>query len=97
MPGDKAMCDNHFSSTEKWSRLAGLDSYPPKVTASMGKKKITKRSKVKAFVNVYNYNHLMTIKYSVDIPLNKTVVNKNVRDPALKCKSRWEAKVKFEE
>ncbi|KAH0520036.1 60S ribosomal protein L27 [Microtus ochrogaster] len=35
--------------------------------------------------------------YSVDIPLDKTVVNKDVfRDPALKCKARWKAKVKFE-
>ncbi|OBS77290.1 hypothetical protein A6R68_16267 [Neotoma lepida] len=64
----------------------------------MGKKKITKRSKIKSFVKVYNYNHLMPTRYSVDIPLDKTVVNKDVfRDPALKCKARREAKVKFEE
>lgn len=25
----------------------------------MGKKKVAKRSKIKAFVKVYNYNHLM--------------------------------------
>lgn len=38
------------------------------------------------------------IRYSVDIPLDKTVVNKDVfRDPALKRKARREAKVKFEE
>ncbi|CAD7686720.1 unnamed protein product [Nyctereutes procyonoides] len=50
--------------------VAGIDRYPRKVTAAMGKKKITKRSK---------------IKYSVDIPLDKTVINKDVfRDPALK-------------
>uniref|UniRef100_A0A3Q4GC03 Large ribosomal subunit protein eL27 n=1 Tax=Neolamprologus brichardi TaxID=32507 RepID=A0A3Q4GC03_NEOBR len=37
-------------------------------------------------------------EYSVDIPLDKTVVNKDVfRDPALKRKARREAKVKFEE
>lgn len=37
-------------------------------------------------------------RYSVDIPLDKTVVNKDVfRDPALKHKARREAKVKFEE
>lgn len=38
------------------------------------------------------------LRYSVDIPLDKTVVNKDVfRDPALKRKARREAKVKFEE
>ncbi|KAM6107984.1 LOW QUALITY PROTEIN: large ribosomal subunit protein eL27 [Pterocles gutturalis] len=75
--------------------VAGIDRYPRKVTA-MGKKKIAKRSKIKSFVKVYNYNHLMPT-YSVDIPLDKTVVNKDVfRDP-LKRKARREAKVKFEE
>ncbi|KAL7977031.1 hypothetical protein Chor_008980 [Crotalus horridus] len=78
--------------------VAGIDRYPRKVTASMGKKKIAKRSKIKSFVKVYNYNHLMPTRYSVDIPLDKTIVNKDVfRDPALKRKARREAKVKFEE
>ncbi|ROL28029.1 60S ribosomal protein L27 [Anabarilius grahami] len=78
--------------------VAGIDRYPRKVTATMGKKKVAKRSKIKAFVKVFNYNHLMPTRYSVDIPLDKTVVNKDVfRDPALKRKARREAKVKFEE
>uniref|UniRef100_A0A4X2LXR2 Large ribosomal subunit protein eL27 n=1 Tax=Vombatus ursinus TaxID=29139 RepID=A0A4X2LXR2_VOMUR len=78
--------------------VAGIDRYPHQVTAAMGKKKIAKRSKIKFFVKVYNYNHLMPNIYSVDIPLDKTVVNKDVfRDPALKHKMRREAKVKFEE
>nr|XP_045006783.1 60S ribosomal protein L27-like [Jaculus jaculus] len=76
----------------------GIDCYPCKATAVMGEKKIAQRSKIKPFVKVYNYIHLMPIRYSVDIPLDKTVVNKDVfRDPVLKCKARWEAKVKFEE
>ncbi|CAO2627754.1 60S ribosomal protein L27 [Lemmus lemmus] len=59
----------------------------------MGKKKVAKRSKIKSFVKVYNYNHLMPTRYSVDIPLDKIVVNKDVfRDPALKHKARREAK-----
>uniref|UniRef100_A0A8C9Y6W6 Large ribosomal subunit protein eL27 n=1 Tax=Sander lucioperca TaxID=283035 RepID=A0A8C9Y6W6_SANLU len=68
--------------------VAGIDRYPRKVTTTMGKKKIAKRSKIKAFVKVFNYNHLMPTRYSVDIPLDKTVVNKDVfRDPALKRKA----------
>uniref|UniRef100_A0A2K6F4I9 60S ribosomal protein L27 n=1 Tax=Propithecus coquereli TaxID=379532 RepID=A0A2K6F4I9_PROCO len=66
--------------------------------AAMDKKKIAKRSKIKSFVKVYNYNHLMPTRYSVDISLDKTVVNKDIfRDLALKRKARREAKVKFEE
>lgn len=39
--------------------VAGIDRYPRKVTTTMGKKKVAKRSKIKAFVKVFNYNHLM--------------------------------------
>ncbi|XP_038946053.1 large ribosomal subunit protein eL27-like [Rattus norvegicus] len=78
--------------------VAGIDCSPQKVTVTMGKKKIVKQFKIKSFVKVYNYNHLMPTRYSVDISLDKTVVNKDVfRDPALKRKARQEAKVKFEE
>ncbi|XP_014446674.1 60S ribosomal protein L27-like [Tupaia chinensis] len=78
--------------------VAGTDRCPHKVTAAMGKKKITKRSKIKSLVKVDNYNHLMPTRHSMDSPLEKTVVNKDVfRDPALKHKARQEAKVKFEE
>ncbi|OBS60452.1 hypothetical protein A6R68_08419 [Neotoma lepida] len=59
----------------------------------MGMKEIAKRLKIKSFVKVYNYNHLMPTRYSVDSPLDKTVVNKDVfRDPALKRMARLEAK-----
>ncbi|XP_074059752.1 large ribosomal subunit protein eL27-like [Macrotis lagotis] len=69
--------------------VAGIDYYPHKVTAAMDKKKIAKRSKIKSFVKVYNCNHLILTRYSVDIPLDKTVVNKDVfHDPALKWKAR---------
>uniref|UniRef100_A0A8C6S4E2 Large ribosomal subunit protein eL27 n=1 Tax=Nannospalax galili TaxID=1026970 RepID=A0A8C6S4E2_NANGA len=64
--------------------VAGIDHYPWKVTAAMGKKKIAKRSKIKSFIKVYNYSHLMATRCSVDIPWDKTV-------------ARCEAKVKFEE
>ncbi|KAL6032150.1 hypothetical protein STEG23_002781 [Scotinomys teguina] len=34
--------------------VAGIDCYPLKMTAAVGKKKITKRSKIKSSVKVYN-------------------------------------------
>lgn len=43
--------------------VAGIDRYPRKVTRSMGKKKLKQRSKVKSFVKVYNYNHLMPTRF----------------------------------
>merc|ERR1711963_630774 len=78
--------------------VTGIDRYPRKVTKKMGKKKIKDRSKIKSFVRVYNYNHLMPTRYSVDIPMDKTTVNKEVfRDPALKRKARQVTKANFEE
>uniref|UniRef100_A0A8C5L247 60S ribosomal protein L27 n=1 Tax=Jaculus jaculus TaxID=51337 RepID=A0A8C5L247_JACJA len=94
----KNIDDGTFDHPYSHALVAGIDRYPHKVTAAMGKKKTAKRSKIKSFVKVYNYNHLIPTRYSVDIPLDKTVVNKDVfKDPALKHKARWEAKVKFKE
>lgn len=78
--------------------VAAIDCYSHEVTAAMGKKKITKRSKIKSFVKVYNYSHFMLTRYSMDIPLDTTVINKDVSgDPAPKHKAWQEAKVKFKE
>ncbi|XP_041366150.1 60S ribosomal protein L27-like [Gigantopelta aegis] len=78
--------------------VAGIERYPRKVTRRMGKKKIKNRSKIKTFLRVYNYNHLMPTRYSVDVNLEKNLVNKDAfRDPALKKKARREVKAKFEE
>lgn len=56
----------------------GQDWYcPHKLTATVGKKKTTQWSKNKSFVKVYNYKQLILTRFSVDIPLDKTVVNKN--------------------
>merc|ERR1711862_1025121 len=71
--------------------VAGIDRYPLKVTKKMGKKKIAKRSKVKPFVKVCNFNHLMPTRYSIDVTMEKSVVNKDCfRDPALRKKARKE-------
>merc|ERR1712012_1160465 len=78
--------------------VAGVDRYPRKVTKSMGKKKMKVRSKVKPFIRVYNYNHLMPTRHSLDIALDRGTINKEAfKDPALKRKARHDAKLKFEE
>merc|ERR1712189_173199 len=78
--------------------VAGIDRYPLKVTKSMGKKRDSKRSKIKTFVKIVNYNHLMPTRYSVDVPLNKSVVNKDVlKDSSKRKRARTEVKSKLEE
>merc|ERR1712141_401981 len=78
--------------------VAGIDRYPRKVTKSMGKKKIAKRNKMKPFVKIINYNHIMPTRYSVDIALNKEIVNKeSVKDGSKKRHARSHVKEAFEE
>src|SRR6218665_1318169 len=65
--------------------VAGISRYPRPVTKKMGKKKIKQRSKVKAFIKVLNYNHLLPTRYSVDVEVDKRVVNKDIfKDGALR-------------
>ena len=39
--------------------VAGVEKYPLKVTRKMGKKRMMKRSRIKPFIKVVNYNHIM--------------------------------------
>ncbi|XP_037589262.1 60S ribosomal protein L27-like [Cebus imitator] len=75
--------------------VAGIDRYPRKVTAAMGKKKIAKRSKIKSFVKVYNYNHLMPTSDKQKkrvckerVGVGKTV--RKVRRPNTDGPGKWE-------
>merc|ERR1711971_874442 len=70
--------------------VAGIDRYPRKETQ--------KRSKVKPFLKVINYNHVMPTGYSVDISFDKTNLNKELlKDPMKKKKARNMVRTKFEE
>merc|ERR1712226_1773197 len=78
--------------------VAGIERYPRKVTKSMGKKKVAKRNKMKTFVKVVNFNHMMPTRYSVDVSLDKEIVNKEqLKDQSKKIIARAHIKEKFEE
>merc|ERR1712115_448334 len=78
--------------------VAGIDRYPRKVNKRMAKKKIKMRSKIKPFLKVVNYNHLMPTRYSVDLSFDKANLNKEVlKDPMKKKKARNMVRTKFEE
>merc|ERR1712189_80848 len=69
-----------------------------KVTKKMSKKKVSKRSKIKPFLKVVNYNHMMPTRFSVDISFDKTNINKELlKDPMKKKKARNMVRTKFEE
>lgn len=39
--------------------VAGIDTYPRRITKSMSKKVVARRNRIKPFLKVVNYNHLM--------------------------------------
>eukprot|EP01126_Amoeba_proteus_P004567 TRINITY_DN1151_c0_g1_i1.p1 TRINITY_DN1151_c0_g1~~TRINITY_DN1151_c0_g1_i1.p1 ORF type:complete len:131 (-),score=5.35 TRINITY_DN1151_c0_g1_i1:183-575(-) len=64
--------------------VAGIDRYPLKVTNTMSKKKVYRRSRLKPFVKTVNYTHILPTRYTFegDLP------NLDVKDPAAKTKVR---------
>merc|ERR1712184_31197 len=85
-PNDEGTSDKPFGH----ALIAGIDRYPRIVTK--------RRSKIKPFLKVVNYNHLMPTRYSVDIALDKDKLNKEVlKDPMKKKKARHIVRTKFEE
>ncbi|VCX37665.1 unnamed protein product [Gulo gulo] len=78
---DDSTSDHPYSN----ALVAGIDPCPHKVTAATSKKKIAMRSKIKSstkFITTITHAH------KVAIPLDKTVINKDVFwDPALKRKA----------
>merc|ERR1711893_259432 len=57
--------------------VIGMERYPRPVTKSMSKLKVKRRSKIKPFIKVANYNHMMPTRYSVDINFTKATFNKD--------------------
>eukprot|EP00041_Stephanoeca_diplocostata_P039584 m.1637108 g.1637108 ORF g.1637108 m.1637108 type:complete len:137 (+) comp25464_c0_seq1:66-476(+) len=78
--------------------VAGVERCPLKVTKGMNKKLIAKRSRVKPFLKVVNYNHLMPTRYTLDVSIDKEVVTKGcVKDRDAKFAARKEIRAKFQE
>ena len=70
---------------------------PCQVIKRSSKKTQTRRSSLKAFVKVVNYNHMMPTRYQLDVDL-KAVVTPDVLDNAAKkVEARKEAKKLMEE
>ena len=75
--------------------VAGLDRAPRKIVKAMSKKKQEKRSKVKPFLKLLNYNHIMPTRYSVDFDMKKEVTGDVPTDKGEKSKWRKEQQSKL--
>mmetsp|Transcript_17853 Transcript_17853/g.18617 ORF Transcript_17853/g.18617 Transcript_17853/m.18617 type:complete len:143 (+) Transcript_17853:53-481(+) len=76
--------------------VAGIDRYPRRVTKSMNKAKIEKRIKIKPFVKVVNFAHLMPTRYTADFDLKKVVDDASLSKEA-RVDTRKSLKKVFEE
>ncbi|KAJ3692257.1 hypothetical protein LUZ60_012607 [Juncus effusus] len=77
--------------------VAGLAKYPKKVIRKDSAKKTAKKSRVKAFLKLVNFTHLMPTRYTLDVDLKEvaTVDALSTRDKKVAaCKA---AKAKLEE
>ncbi|KAK9366339.1 ribosomal L27e protein family-domain-containing protein [Lipomyces kononenkoae] len=78
--------------------VAGVERYPLKVTKRMGSKLVAKRSKIKPFIKVVNYNHLMPTRYTLDLESLKNVVtNDTFKEPSQREDAKKAIKKAFEE
>ncbi|VDN22933.1 unnamed protein product [Gongylonema pulchrum] len=94
----KAYDDGSSDRAYSHALIAGIDKYPRPVTKRMGKKKIRSRNKLRPFIRIASYSNLLPTRYSVDVALDKNLVNKEVlKEPTKKRKARAEIKAKFEE
>uniref|UniRef100_A0A7E4WDT8 60S ribosomal protein L27 n=1 Tax=Panagrellus redivivus TaxID=6233 RepID=A0A7E4WDT8_PANRE len=76
--------------------VAGINKAPQKVTRSMGKKKIAKRSTVKPFLKVVNFTHLLPTRLTLDAELGKVVPKEAAKDLKQKNKAKTAIKKEFE-
>ncbi|KAJ3050723.1 60S ribosomal protein L27A [Rhizophlyctis rosea] len=77
--------------------VAGIERYPLKITKRMGQKRVAKRSRVKPFIKVVNYNHLMPTRYNLDIDLKSVVSQESFKEPTQRITARKAIKKSFEE
>ncbi|ORY26579.1 putative 60s ribosomal protein l27 [Naematelia encephala] len=78
--------------------VAGIERYPLKVTKSMGKKKVAKRSKVKPFIKVVNYAHLLPTRYMLELEtLKGSVSGETFKEPTQREDAKKAIKKALEE
>jgi len=93
-PSEEGSNDKRFPH----ALVAGIERYPKKITKKMTQKRINLRSKIKPFLKVINYNHVMPTRYVVDIPFDKANLNKEcLKDPKKKKGMKMKVKTSFEE
>ncbi|CAA0841159.1 60S ribosomal protein L27-3 [Striga hermonthica] len=77
--------------------VAGVAKYPAKVIRKDSAKKQAKKSRVKAFIKVVNYSHIMPTRYTLDVDLREFAGADALASRDKKVTACKEIKARFEE
>ena len=77
--------------------VAGISKYPAKVIRKDSAKKTAKKSRVKAFIKMVNYSHVMPTRYTLDVDLKDVVTADVLQSRDNKITAAKEIKKRFEE
>mmetsp|Transcript_22535 Transcript_22535/g.58768 ORF Transcript_22535/g.58768 Transcript_22535/m.58768 type:complete len:136 (+) Transcript_22535:110-517(+) len=77
--------------------VCGLCKEPRKVIKRSSQKKQAKRSTVKTFVKLVNYNHIMPTRYTLDVDLKSVVTPDVIENSTKRTEARKETKKLMEE
>ncbi|XWS36806.1 hypothetical protein CRYUN_Cryun20dG0117400 [Craigia yunnanensis] len=77
--------------------VAGIKKYPSKVIRKDSAKKTAKKSRVKCFVKLVNYQHLMPTRYTLDVDLKDVVTADALQTKDKKVSACKATKERFEE
>ncbi|CAK7345224.1 unnamed protein product [Dovyalis caffra] len=100
--GRKAVIVKHFDDGTRdrpygHCLVAGIKKYPSKVIRKDSAKKTAKKSRVKCFIKLVNYQHLMPTRYTLDVDLKDTVSPDCLTTKDKKVTACKETKARFEE
>jgi ribosomal protein L14E/L6E/L27E len=92
----RVTCSPHLCwKCADWDRI---NRYPEKITKRMGAKRVHRRSRVKPFIKVINYNHLMPTRYTLELDGLKGVVAQDTfKEPEARKDAKKTVKKVFEE
>lgn len=80
--------------------VAGIERYPLKVTKAHSAKTVAKRTKIKPFIKVVNFNHLMPTRYTFELEaagLKGAVSTETFKEPSMREEAKKVVKKAFEE
>lgn len=77
--------------------VAGVAKYPSKVIRKDSAKKTAKKSRVKAFIKLVNYQHVMPTRYSLDVDLKEVATVDALQSRDKKVTAAKEIKSRLED